>query len=63
MTDYELELNALMEDQLRDLANGSRQWPEHEVVASLDKVVGREDGLVSTFGDYIDQDGRATNHY
>ena len=52
----ELELRRLIEDQLKDLKQGSRQWPEHEVVASLDAVIHRDErGGAITLADYISQ--------
>lgn len=56
MGSRELELRRLLEDQLKDLRQGSRQWPEHEVVASLDAVIQRDDrGGVTTLADYLSE--------
>lgn len=57
MTDEQMELRLLVNEQYRDMRQGNRQWPEEIVDTSLDKEYGFGDGDTYTLADFIDQDG------
>jgi hypothetical protein len=50
------ELKLLIDEQYRDMRYGNTQWPESEVVRSLNAVLLNDPSF--TYLDLFDQDGR-----